>query len=86
MKPDIIGDHSDWLRFVMLGAEAGNVRAMMSRIGPGAVLLLDRHYNSFEQYHRGTPNHLCGERRRTMRAIPYVAVASGRVSLRPHSA
>ena len=48
LKPDIIGNRSDWLRFVMVRAEAGNLRAMMPRMARGAVLLLDRHYNSLE--------------------------------------
>jgi hypothetical protein len=69
----------------MLGAEAGNVRAMMPRIAPGAVLLLDRHYNSLEQYHRGS-RIIYAVRVGEQCAIRYVAVASGRVTLRPHSA
>ena len=80
LKPDVIGDGSDWLRFVMVRAEPGNVRTMMPRLAPGAVLLLDRHYNSLEQYHRGTPN-TYAVRVGEQCAIRYAAVASGRVIL-----
>jgi hypothetical protein len=58
---------------------------MMPRIAPGAVLLLDRHYNSLEQYHRGS-RIIYAVRVGEQCAIRYVAVASGRVTLRPHSA
>ena len=85
LKPDTIGNRGDWLRFVMVRAEAANVRAMMPRLAPGAVLLLDRHYNSLEQYRRGTPN-LYAVRVGEQCAVRYVAVASGRVILRPHNA
>jgi hypothetical protein len=84
LKPDIIGDRSEWLRFVMVRTEPGNVRAMMPRLAPGAVLLLDRHYNSLEQYHRGAPN-MYAVRVGDQCAIRYVAVGAGRVILRPHN-
>jgi len=84
LKPDVIGDRGEWLRFVMVRAEAGNVRAMLPRLAPGAVLLLDRHYNSLEQYHRGTQN-IYAVRVGEQCAIRYVAVGSGRVILRPHN-
>ena len=84
LKPVTIGSRSDWLRFVMVRAEAGNVRAMMPRLAAGAVLLLDRHYNSLEQYHRGNQN-VYAVRVGEQCAIRYVAVGSGRVILRPHN-
>jgi hypothetical protein len=68
----------------MMRAEAGNVRAMMPRLAPGTVLLLDRHYNSLEQYHRGTAN-IYAVRVGEQCAIRYIAVASGRVILQPHN-
>jgi hypothetical protein len=51
---------------------------MMRQIAPDAVLLLDCHYNSLEQYHPGTPN-IYAVRVGEQCAIRYVAVASGRV-------
>jgi hypothetical protein len=53
LKPDTIGDRSQWLRFVMVRADAGSVRAMSPRLALGAVVLLDRHFNSLRPYHRG---------------------------------
>ena len=82
LKPEMIGDRTAWLRFVAVRADADSVRAMAPRLAPGAVLLLDRHYNSLRAYHRGLPN-LYAVRLGEQCVIRHVAVASGRVILRP---
>ncbi len=84
LKPDTIGERRDWLRFVLVRADAGNARAMAPRLAPGAVLLLDRHYNSLRRYHRDLPN-IYAVRAGTDCAIRYVTVLSGRIVLRPHN-
>ena len=84
LKPSTIGDRSDWTRFVMVCADGANARAMMPRLAHGAVLLLDRQYNSLEQHRRGTPN-LYVVRVGEQCAVRYVAVGAGRVILRPHN-
>jgi hypothetical protein len=84
LKPDTIGERSDWLRFVLVKADIDNARAMAPRLAPGAVLLLDRHYNSLRPHHRGMTN-LHAVRVGTQCAIRYVAAAPGRVILRPHA-
>ena len=84
LKPETIGDRSDWLRFVLVEADADNARAMAPRLTPLAVLLLDRHYNSLNSYHRGTPN-IYAVRAGGRCAIRYVAVSPGRIILRPHN-
>jgi hypothetical protein len=84
LKPDTIGLRGDWLRFVLVRADAGNARAMAPRLAPGAVLLLDRHYNSLRLYHPGTPN-IYAVRAGTECAIRYVTALSGRIVLRPHN-
>jgi len=85
LKPDAIGDRSSWLRFVAVRADADSARAMAPRLGPGAVLLLDRHFNSLRPYHRGMPN-LYAVRAGEGFVIRYVSVASGRIILRPQTA
>ncbi len=84
LKPDTIGERGDWLRFVLVKADADNARAMAPRLAPGAVLLLDRHYNSLRPYHHGMPN-IYAVRAGTQCVIRYVAAAPGRVILRPHA-
>jgi hypothetical protein len=82
LKPDTIGDRSQWQRFVMVRAGAESVRAMTPRLAPGAVLLLDRHFNSLRPYHRGMAN-LYAVRAGSQCVIRHVSVAPGRVILRP---
>jgi hypothetical protein len=84
LKPDTIGNRSEWLRFVMVKIDPDSARAMAPRLAPGAVLLLDRHYNSLRPYHRGMQN-LYAVRVGDECVIRYVAVASGHVILRPHN-
>ena len=84
LKPDTIGERDDWLRFVLVKADVDNARAMAPRLAPGAVLLLDRHYNSLRQYRRGTPN-IYAVRSGSQCAIRHVEVSPGRIILRPHN-
>jgi hypothetical protein len=84
LKPDTIGDRSEWLRFVLVKTDPDSARAMAPRLAPGAILLLDRHYNSLRPYHRGMQN-LYAVRVGEQCVIRYVAVGSGRVILRPHN-
>ena len=84
LKPDTIGERGDWLRFVLVKADAANARAMSPRLAPGAVMLLDRHFNSLHPYHPGTPN-IYAVRAGTECSIRYVTVSSGRIILRPHN-
>ena len=84
LKPDLIGERNDWLRFVAVRADPDSVRAMAPRLAPGAILLLDRHFNSLRPYRRGMQN-LYAVRVGDQCVIRYAAVASSRVILRPHN-
>jgi hypothetical protein len=84
LKPDTIGDRADWLRFVLIKADVGNARAMVPRLAPGAVLLLDRHYNSLHPYRPGATN-MYAVRDGTRCAIRYVTISLDRIVLRPHN-
>ena len=84
LKPDLIGKRDEWLRFVLVKADVINARAMAPRLATGAVLLLDRHYNSLRAYHRDSTN-LYAVRAGEQCAIRYVATKSGRIILRPHN-
>jgi hypothetical protein len=84
LKPDVVGNRSTWLRFLTVKVDPDSARAMAPRLAPGAVLLLDRHFNSLRPYHRGVQN-LYAVRVGDECVVRYVAVASGRVILRPHN-
>jgi hypothetical protein len=83
LKPDTVGERDDWLRFVLVKADIDNARAMAPRLAPGAVLLLDRHYNSLQSYRHDAVN-MYAVRVGTQCAIRYVGVTSGRIILRPN--
>jgi hypothetical protein len=84
LKPDTIGDRTDWLRFVLIKADVGNACGMTPRLATGAVLLLDRHYNSLHAYRPGATN-MYAVRDGTRCAIRYVTISPDRIVLRPHN-
>jgi hypothetical protein len=84
LKPDTIGNRDDWLRFVLVKADADNARAMAPRLAPGAVLLLDRHYNSLRRYRHAMPN-IYAVQAGSQCVIRHVEVSSSRIILRPGS-
>jgi transcriptional regulator with XRE-family HTH domain len=49
-------DRRHWQRFVLLKADRDVAAAMRPRLMRGAVLLVDRHYNSLRSYRRNEPN------------------------------
>ncbi len=82
LKPDTIAKRDDWLRFVLVKCDIDNARAMAPRLAPGAVLLLDRHYNSLRPYHRGSRN-IYAVQNGTQCAIRYVDLSPRQIVLRP---
>ena len=57
---------------------------MLPRLAPGAVVLLDRHYNSLRPYRKGMPN-MYAVSLANQCVLGFVAVAAGRIILRPHN-
>lgn len=55
LRSDVHGKRRDWERFVAIKAN-GDSMSMYPRILPGAVVLIDRHYNSLVPYRRGELN------------------------------
>lgn len=56
LRPAMDGDRSGWQRFVFVQASAREGMSMYPRLLPGALVLLDRHYNSLASYHRNERN------------------------------
>jgi transcriptional regulator with XRE-family HTH domain len=46
----------EWTRFVLIKVDQKEGLSMWPRVGPGATLLIDRHYNSLRPYHKGERN------------------------------
>lgn len=55
LRSDPHGKRTGWERFVAIKADADSM-SMHPRILPGAVVLIDRHYNSLVPYRRGELN------------------------------
>jgi hypothetical protein len=83
LRPDARPLHPSWTRFVLvrLGPEA---MCMYPRILPGAVALIDRHYNSLRPYRKGHLG-IFAVRKDNQCAIKYVERANNNLILRPHN-
>ena len=84
LKKDMAGDRSGWDRFVIIKVDPQDAIDMYPRLQPGAIALLDRHYNSLKPYRRGEPNMyaVCKNGTSTIR---YVELSGGQMILRPHN-
>lgn len=83
LRPDPHGKRRHWERFVAIKA-GGEAMSMHPRLEPGAMVLIDRHYNSLEPYRRGELNIYAVHLHDGLR-IGYVETAGGNLVLRPHN-
>jgi hypothetical protein len=83
LKPETEGDRSGWQRFVLIKIDARDALTMYPRLTPGAMLLIDRHYNSLKPYRKGEFNMYAVLKSDTC-AVRYVEVAGNHLILRPH--
>jgi hypothetical protein len=84
IKPENHADRSDWQRFVLIKLDAREALAMYPRLVPGALLLIDRHYNSLKPYRKGELNMYAVLKNDTC-AVRYVELVADRLILRPHN-
>jgi hypothetical protein len=84
LRPEMASDREEWPRFVCIEADADNGNAMAPCISPGAILLIDRHYNSLQPYRRKISNlYAVHSDRRVL--IRYVELQDGTLLLRPQN-
>jgi len=81
LRPDLQGNGRDWERFVAIRADSDSM-GMYPRILPGAILLLDRHYNSLAPYRRGEMNVYASN---DACKLCYVEVSGHNLVLRPQN-
>jgi len=84
LKAETEGDRSSWHRFVLIKLGAKEAISMYPRLIPGAILLIDRHYNSLTPYRKGEFNMYAVLKNDTC-AVRYVELAENHLILRPHS-
>jgi hypothetical protein len=83
LRADLHGKRRDWERFVAIKADS-DAMSMHPRLEPGAIVLIDRHYNSLEPYRRGELNLYAVHRHGALR-IRYVEATGDNLVLRPHN-
>lgn len=83
LRADLHGSRRDWERFVAIKAD-GDSMGMYPRILPGAIVLLDRHYNSLDPYRRGEINIYAVQVKDTCK-LRYVEVSGSNLVLRPQN-
>ena len=83
LRPELDGKRREWERFVAIKADS-DAMSMHPRLEPGAIVLLDRHYNTLEPYRRGELNMYAVHTHDTLR-IRYVESAGDTFVLRPHN-
>ncbi|MCL2660692.1 MAG: helix-turn-helix transcriptional regulator [Acidobacteriaceae bacterium] len=75
---------AEWQRFVAVRADQQQVAAMAPVVTEGAVVVIDRHYNSLAPYRQQQPT-LYAVRYGTTLQLRYVDFNEGKLILRPHS-
>lgn len=83
-RPRASPRHADWQRFVAIRADAHQAAAMEPLIGAGAIVVLDRHYNSLAPY-RAHQKTMYAVRSGASLVLRFVEFDDGRLILRPHS-
>ena len=76
--------HAHWQRFVAIRADAQQAAAMDPVLSPGAIAVLDRHYNSLAPYRAHQPT-LYAVRCGAALLVRFVDFDEGRLILRPYS-
>lgn len=84
LRPDMASPREQWVRFVLVKADAATATAMQPRMTTGATLLIDRHYNSIRPYRRGVPN-IYAVAKNGQLFIRYIEVQDAQLLLRPHN-
>jgi hypothetical protein len=86
LRPEMVGKdkRENWQRFVLIKIDAEDAPNMFPRLMPGAMLLLDRRYNSLKPYREGEANLYAVLKRNTC-VIRYVEAVDDHLILRGHN-
>jgi len=84
LRPELEGNRDHWERFVLIKLDGREGMSMYPRLLPGAIVLIDRHYNSLKPYRKSDSNMYAVAKDRTC-TVKYVEVAGNHLILRPHN-
>lgn len=84
LRPEMEGDREDWERFLLIRVDGREGMSMYPRLLPGAILLIDRHYNSLKPYRRAGSNMYAVSKDGDC-TVKYVELSGKHLILRPHN-
>ena len=84
LRAEVEGDREHWDRFLVIKADGREGMSMFPRLLPGALVLIDRHYNSLRPYRKHDSNMYAVHRNGNC-TLKYVEVAGSNLILRPHN-
>ena len=84
MRAEMASERGNWQRFVLIKADKASGAAMRPRLGQGAMLLIDRHYNSLQSYRRHEPNVYVVKSGPNWQ-VRYVELQGSQLTLRPEN-
>lgn len=84
IRPEMASQRGHWQRFVLIKADKESGAAMRPRLVAGAMLLIDRHYNSLRNYRQRERNLYVVKSRETCK-VRYVELQDGQLMLRPEN-
>jgi hypothetical protein len=83
LKPAMQTPREEWMRFVLVRVGADGM-SMSPRVVSGAIVLIDRHYNSLKPHRRGESN-MYAVRVKGSATVKYVELSGDHLILRPHN-
>ncbi|MDR3765016.1 MAG: helix-turn-helix transcriptional regulator [Acidobacteriota bacterium] len=84
LHPAAASQRDNWQRFVLLRADRDAGEALRPRLVAGAMMLVDRHYNSLQPYRKREPNlYVVKDGSRCL--VRYVELHGNQLTLRPEN-
>ena len=84
LRREVEGNRKGWQRFIAIRADGHEGMSMFPRLLPGAIVLVDRHYNSLRPYRREERNMYAFNQNGVCR-LKYVELSGKNVMLRPEN-
>lgn len=84
LRPEMETARERWERFILIKIDAREGMSMYPRLLPGAIVLIDRHYNSLKPYRKSESN-MYAVNKNGACTVKYVEVAGDQLVLRPHN-
>ena len=84
LRPGMEGGREEWQRFIAIKVDGREGMSMYPRLLPGAIVLIDRHYNSLKPYRKNEHNMYAFDHDGHSR-LTYVEVSGKSLILRPQN-